>query len=194
MYNDNSVLRNTDNEVICASIAHADHSNISMTGEIIDKVYMDGKLIDTIVGHNIIVNSFTKLVMALCKGETGYAGIKFWAVGSGLATWDSTSVEPLVGETQLTAEIGRVAIAANEIKFLTADYAESNVPTNILQIQHIFGTNDCNGSWREFGIFGGDATATANSGIMINKKHHPVITKTSDMTIERTMRFTINLV
>lgn len=40
MYNDNSALRNTDNEVICASIAHADHSNISMTGEIIDKVYM----------------------------------------------------------------------------------------------------------------------------------------------------------
>lgn len=194
MYNDNSALRNTDNEVICASIAHADHSNISMTGEIIDKVYMDGKLIDTIVGHNIIVNSFTKLVMALCKGETGYAGIKFWAVGSGLATWDGTPVEPLVGETQLTAEIGRVAITANEIKFLTADYAESNVPTNILQIQHIFGIDDCNGSWREFGIFGGDATVTANSGIMINKKHHPVITKTSDMTIERTMRFTINLV
>lgn len=194
MYNDNSALRNADNEVICASIAHADSNNISMTGEIIDKIYKNGKLVDTIIGHNIIVNSFTKLVMALCKGETGYAGIKFWAVGSGLATWDGTPVEPLVGETQLTAEIGRVAITANEIKFLTADYAESNVPTNILQIQHIFGIDDCNGSWREFGIFGGDATVTANSGIMINKKHHPVITKTSDMTIERTIRFTINLV
>ena len=71
---------------------------------------------------------------------------------------------------------------------------ETDIPTNILQIKHTFGVNDCNGTWREFGIFGGNATTTANSGLLINKRHHAVITKTDEMTIERTMRFTLSLV
>ena len=67
-------------------------------------------------------------------------------------------------------------------------------PSNILQVKRVFGEDECNGTWREFGIFGGNATSAANSGIMINKRHHGVITKTSDMTVERVMRFVLNLV
>ena len=48
-------------------------------------------------------------------------------------------------------------------------------------------------SWDSNSIFGGDASSTANSGIMMNKRHHAVITKTSDMTIERVMKFTLGL-
>ena len=96
--------------------------------------------------------------------------------------------------TRLTAEIGRVAIPASEITFLDSNYNEVSNPTNIIQIKHTFGVSDCNGTWREFGIFGGNATATTNSGLLINKRHHSVLTKTSEMTVERTMRFTLNLV
>ena len=90
-------------------------------------------------------------------------------------------------------EIGRVPISASEITFLNADLSVSSVPTNILQIKHTFGPSDCNGKWREFGLFGGNATGSANTGIMVNKRHHGLITKTSEMSIERTMRFTLNL-
>ena len=171
-----------------------DGHNVHMVGEITDRIYKNGVLIEERVGHNLIVNSFLKLAMALLKGQSGFSGIGYWAVGSGASSWDTNLPDPEINATVLTAEIGRVKIQPSEITFLDANYNPSANPTNILQIKHTFDTNDCNGIWREFGIFGGQASATANTGLMINKKHHKIITKTSDMTIERTMRFTLNLV
>lgn len=188
-----NVGRNTDTDVMNIGLVGNDIGKVKMVGEITDKIYKNGKLIDVRVGHNLIVNSFLNLAMALMKGENGYSGIQYWAIGSGADSWDSTTPDPAANATQLTNEIGRVAILPAEIKFVNAEYEESVNPTNILQIEHTFGTADCNGKWREFGLFGGNATATTNSGILINKKHHAVLTKTSDMTIDRTMRFTLTL-
>lgn len=185
--------RDKDTDMMGIQVSSNDLGRVKMVGEITDKIYKNGELIDVRVGHNIIVNSFLNLTMALMAGATGYAGIQYWAIGSGNASWDSNPVDPAENATQLTNEIGRVAIASSEIKFVDAEYQESATPTNILQIEHLFGANDCNGTWREFGLFGGNATTTANSGIMINKKHHAVITKTTDMNIDRTMRFIITL-
>lgn len=172
-----------------------DRKDINMTGHIIDKIYdKNGNLIKVIEGHNMIVNSFTRLVMALCKQEDGFGGIQYWAIGSGNPDWDDEMQDPNGGMTKLESEIGRIAINPSDIVFLSpADYSESQEPTNVIQIQHTFGVDDCNGEWREFGIFGGNATQDADSGIMINKRHHSVITKTDEMIVERTMRFTLNL-
>ena len=171
-----------------------DGHNVHMVGEITDRIYKNGVLVEERVGHNLVVNSFLKLAMALLKGQSGFSGIGYWAVGSGASSWDTNLPDPEINATVLTAEIGRVQIQPSEITFLDASNNPSENPTNILQIKHTFGTNDCNGIWREFGIFGGQASATANTGLMINKKHHTIITKTSDLAIERTMRFTLNLV
>lgn len=186
-------MRNRDTDTAGVQVSDNGLGKVKMVGEITDRIYKDGELIDVRVGHNIIVNSFLNLAMALVAGATGYSGVQYWAIGSGDASWDSNPVDPVENATRLTNEIGRVAIASSEIKFVDAEYQESATPTNILQIEHTFGANDCNGTWREFGLFGGNATATANSGIMINKKHHAVLTKTADMTIDRTMRFTLTL-
>ena len=169
-----------------------DAHNVQMIGEITDKIYKNGVLVDTIVGHNLVVNSFLKLAMLMLKNQSGYKGVSYWAIGSGADSWDSTAVTPNLNETRLTNEIGRVAIPASEIVFLDNNLDVTTTPTNIIQITHTFGTADCNGVWREFGIFGGNATSDANSGLMINKRHHGVITKTEEMTVERTMRFTLN--
>ena len=167
---------------------------VHMTGEIIDRIhYADGH-VEERVGHNLVVNSFLNLVMCLLKQQNGYKGIQYWAVGSGASSWDASLPNPDISATKLTSELGRVPIAASEIQFLNSNYNVVTTPTNILQISHTFGPTDCNGVWREFGIFGGNATTAANSGIMINKRHHAVITKTEEMTIERIMRFTLNLV
>lgn len=193
MIGDNSRLSQMDSEKITAQIPSIDGHKIHMTGQIVDRIYKNGKLIDTIKGHNLVVNSFLKLVMTLCKGEPGYGGIQYWAVGSGDPSWDTDLPNPEINATRLTTEIGRVQIEPSEISYLTVDMAVSPTPTNIIQIRHVFGPSECNGTWREFGIFGGNATGAANSGIMINKRHHGVITKTNDMTIERTMKFVISL-
>lgn len=195
MFNENVKVNKADSETLMMKLMSGDLSDVKMVGESIDRVFdKNGNLIKEIHGHNLVVNSFLRLVMCLLKKQSGYTGIQYWAVGMGNASWDSNMPTPDINATQLTAEIGRVAIPASEIKFLDSNYAETNNLTNIIQIKHTFGVNDCNGTWREFGLFGGNATSNINSGIMINKRHHAVLTKTEEMTVERTMRFTLTLV
>lgn len=191
---ENSNVRNQDNENLALKLMSAGNTNMTMTGQITDRIYKKGVLVEEIVGHNLVVNSFLNLVMCLLKQQNGYSGIKYWAVGSGAVAWDSSMPTPDINANRLTAEIGRVEIDQSNIKFLDSNYNETSTPTNVIQISHTFNEGDCNGVWREFGIFGGNATSTANSGIMINKRHHAVITKTEEMVIERVMRFTLNLV
>lgn len=190
---DNVNMRQQDKETLALKMQSGDLSGVHMTGQITDRIFKNGILVEERVGHNLIVNSFLNLVMCLLKQQSDYKGIQYWAVGSGADAWDSNLPNPSLDATKLTNEIGRVAISAEDIIFLDSDYNPTTTPTNILQISHVFGENDCNGTWREFGIFGGNATATANSGIMINKRHHAVISKSTDMTIERVMRFTLSL-
>lgn len=194
MFNDNTKFKQEDNEMMNLQTLSKEGHQVHMTGEIIDRIhYADGH-VEERVGHNLVVNSFLNLVMCLLKQQNGYKGIQYWAVGSGASSWDASLPNPDISATKLTSELGRVPIAASEIQFLNSNYNVVTTPTNILQISHTFGPTDCNGVWREFGIFGGNATTAANSGIMINKRHHAVITKTEEMTIERIMRFTLNLV
>lgn len=183
----------TDTQSMSIDIKSTDIHNVSMTGEIVDEIYKDGKLVDTVVGHNLVVNSFLKLVMALFANTDGYTGIGYWAVGSGEDSWDDNLPSPEENASRLTNEIGRVPIDKSEIKFLLEDDTGSQTPTNIIQIKHTFDINDCNGPWREFGIFGGNATSEPNTGIMVNKRHHAVTYKTDEMVVTRTMKFTLTL-
>ena len=193
--NENINMKQQDRETLALKMQAGDLSGVHMTGQIIDRIFdKSGNLVEERVGHNLVVNSFLNLVMCLLKQQSGYSGIQYWAVGSGADSWDSSLPTPELSATRLTAEIGRVPISASELSFLDADYNVVTTPTNILQIKHTFGASDCNGVWREFGIFGGNATGSANSGIMINKRHHAVITKTEELTVERIMRFTLSLV
>ena len=194
MIKDNVNMSQQDSEVLALKMMTGDYHDVKMTGQSIDRIFKNGKLVDEIVGHNLVVNSFLNLVMCLLKQQSGYSGVQYWAVGSGASSWDTRMPTPELTATRLTAEIGRVPITADELAFLDQDYRVVSIPTNILQISHTFGADDCNGVWREFGIFGGNATAVLNSGLMINKRHHSVITKTEEMSIERIMRFTLSLV
>ena len=194
MFRENSNMCQSDTEVLGLSLSSADYHSVQMKGDIIDRIhYADGR-VEERVGHNIVVNSFLNLVMCLLKQQSGYTGIQYWAVGSGADSWDNATPDPNITDTRLVSEIGRVEIPTSEISFLDAELNPTSTPTNIIQITHTFGPNDCNGKWREFGIFGGNASASANSGIMINHRHHPILTKTNEMTVERVMRFTLTLV
>lgn len=194
MRRENVVMSHQDTEKLSAKMLAGDLSGVHMTGHCIDRIYKKGVLVDEIIGHNLVVSSFTNLVMCLLKQQEGYSGIQYWAVGSGATSWDSSMPEPTLSEAKLTAEIGRVPISKSKIVFLDSNYNVVSTPTNIIQVSHTFGYSDCNGAWREFGIFGGNATVNANSGIMINKRHHALITKTDEMQVERVMRFTLSLV
>lgn len=190
---DNIRMKQQDKDTLAMSMKANDLSGVHMTGQITDRIYKNGVFVEERVGHNLVVNSFLDLVMTLLKNQNGFKGIQYWAIGSGAEAWDDSLPTPDISATKLTNEIGRVAITADNITFLDSSYNPTSSTTNVLQISHTFGENDCNGVWREFGLFGGNATSTANSGVMINKRHHQVISKTPDMTVERVMRFTLSL-
>ena len=169
------------------------YTKIVAKGELTDVIkYKDGR-VEVRKDHNLVVNSILNLLMALLKNDSSYNGILYWAVGSGLASWDSSLPSPSPSDTALVNEIGRVSIPSSEIKYIDGTNY-SNTPTNKIEISHTFGENDCNGTWREFGIFGGDATSTSGSGIMIDKVNHKILTKTDLMEVNRTLKITLNIV
>lgn len=171
-----------------------DNTMFSVKGELIDEIrYKDGR-IEIIKDHNLVVNSIILLITALLKGESSYYGLSYWAVGQGLASWDSSLPNPSPSDSKLTNEVGRVQILSTDIKYIDGSNNYSETPTNIIEISHTFGTEDCNGTWREFGIFGGNATSTKDSGIMIDKINHKILTKTDLMEVKRTLRITFNIV
>lgn len=165
---------------------------LKVTGDYKDIIkYKNGK-IETKEGHNIVVTSFLNLVTSLLAGKAG--GIKYWAIGSGESSWSSSLPEATTSETQLTNEIGRKAINTSDITFISESGEVSDTPTNKLKITVTFGYDECTGTWREFGLFGGtSASSNANSGILIDKKNHADITKSAEMEITRELTLTLNL-
>lgn len=160
-------------------------------GEFRDTIYYaDGSVEVTEWNRNLIVTGINNLIAALFKGQSGYSGIGYWAIGSGQASWDTSLQNPTASGTKLVTEFARKAIPASAITFLTSSDTVSSTVTNRLQITLTFEESEANGSWREFGIFGGNATATKDSGIMINHKTHSIIPKSNSMRIERQIRFT----
>jgi hypothetical protein len=143
--------------------------------------------------RNIIVNTIGNLIAARFfgnPGDTNDAPIGYWAIGSGNSSWDVTPGIATASDTILVNEFYRKAISPGDITYITPGDVPTSSNTNRLQIVLTFSTSEANGSWREFGIFGGSATIAPNSGLMINHKIHGRIDKTSAISITRTMRFT----
>lgn len=141
--------------------------------------------------HNTVVDECSRLIASMMKNHNGYGGISYWAVGSGVETWDdSNPPAPSVGDTVLSNETFRKAVLAEHMEYL--DEADQPTPsiTNKMRIQMTFTEDEANGPLREFGLYGGNATGTKDSGIMINRKNHGLIYKTSGMTLERTIILT----
>lgn len=160
-------------------------------GEVTDRLIdaKTGDLIEERVYNNLVVDRCSTLIAGLMKGALN--GVQYFAVGSGSSSWNNSSLpSPATSDTQLLAETYRKAITSNDVKFIDANNKESATPTNRLQITVTFNESEANGELRELAIFGGNATATKNSGYMLNRKIHALIYKTSGMKLERIIRFT----
>lgn len=160
-------------------------------GEFKDTIkYKDGR-VEIKEDKNLIVNGIFNLITSLLADKGGYNGLQYWAIGQGEGSWNNDSPPlPTDNDTNLVSEIGRKALDPTLISWVNADNSNSTTPTNKLKVRISFGYNECVGTWREFGLFGGNATTTKDSGIMINHKNHGAIVKTTEMEIEREIVFT----
>jgi hypothetical protein len=141
---------------------------------------------------NLIVDGCNRLLAALMKGQQGLGGILYLAVGQGLKQWDAALPQPQPADTRLLTEILRRPIATEEIIFLDSAGQPAGAPSGRLQISIQLTREDFppNGFQpvREFGLFGGNATAESDSGFMINHVIHPRIDITAGLTLRRTLR------
>lgn len=142
-------------------------------------------------GYNLVVDSASVLIACLMKGQKDIGGVKYFAVGKGASNWSNEAPpSPDAPMTRLVLETFRKEILPADIVFIDSNSEVSETPTNRIQITVTFDEQEANGELREIGIFGGNATAAANSGIMVNCKIHPLIYKTTGMKLERIVRFT----
>jgi hypothetical protein len=144
---------------------------------------------------NRVVERCNGLLAALMKGEPGFSGILYWAVGEGEAAWDNLMPSPSGDDRELSNEVARKALSAEEIVFLDENNEAVEEPTSRLQIGTTFTPEELGGDrpLREFGLFGGDATETANSGWMIDYVIHPRIQLSEEMTLTRNLHLTFGI-
>jgi len=135
---------------------------------------------------NTVVDDCSNLIACLMKGQEGYKGIAYWAVGAGEDHWsDEKPPTPTVNDHSLVKETFRKKLEADNIKFLDERDEVSESVTNKLSITVFFDKNEALGALREFALFGGNATGVKDSGIMINRKTHGLIYKSKGMTLKR---------
>lgn len=137
----------------------------------------------TEVRSNLIVNTLPILLAALMKGEGGYSGILYHAIGEGVSSWDTADPRPTPEVTDATLEAEHFRKTPDSITFRDENGDVSVSPTNIIRIETLFqssvpgvGGRFC----REQGLVGGNATATLDSGLLVNKIHHGAIWLPSD--------------
>lgn len=174
-----------------------DFAGLKVDGQFKDIIKRNGRVVEeTPWNHNIVVTSVTTLIAALIAGKLPTHKL-YWAVGSGSEDWDTETdiPAPTPNETSLVNEIGRKLIEFDSVEFYDAANkpVEDGKMSNRIHITALFGEEECNGDWREFGIFGGNATSDLGSGIMIDDKRHKHIAKTTDTVIERHLILTFNL-
>lgn len=165
-------------------------------GEYVDYIYKKGKLVDVRKGHNLVVDVCSKLLAGLVSGKITGSSI-YWAIGSGQTSWDAlfdagSGPTPSSDAIGLVNEIARIKVSASNFRFVDEsgnELSDSNY-SNRIKCTITVDENTANGKWREFGLFGGNATATQDSGIMIDHIYHNVFNKSEEFSVTRVLTLT----
>ncbi len=150
---------------------------------------------------NLVVRSAGRLIAALMKDPSTLGGIRYLAVGEGEREWDFGDRTPVADTQTLCHEVARPEVKPENIVYLdeqcdteVVECQVSDQPTAHLEISVVLrgadlalGIDEAQ-PLREFGLFGGDATAAAGSGYLIDYVVHPRIDLTPQMTLTRQIR------
>ena len=134
----------------------------------------------------MLTHQFYAHLAALVKGES-VTGSLYIAIGSGEAEWDTTPPLYRRNTEQLSHEIIRKVVVADDVQFLDTEENISETATSRLRIRAHFLEDEGIGTIRECGLFGSNATAAANSGVLLSYFSHPRIEKSSEMQLSRSL-------
>jgi hypothetical protein len=137
---------------------------------------------------NLVVDGAFVLLAALLKRDPDADGILYWAVGAGEPTWDRAQPATVSATSRLVAEVDRLEVPAEAVRYVDAGGEESAEASPTLEIRMAFEWPDERVTLREFGLFGGDATERPNSGTMINHVIHRRIDLEPGQRLTRELR------
>ena len=145
----------------------------------------------TNVRKNTKMDVSAVLMAALMANDPGNAGILQHAQGRGTAGWGTTPPAVSTGDLTLFDEAGR--LAPDSIVFLDAFDVPVAGPTNVILVKTTYDETELVGeTLREQGLFGGTASATADSGIIINVIRHAPLFKSGAFSLIRNIKLTFS--
>lgn len=141
---------------------------------------------------NTKMDAVAILIAALFANDGSLTGgILQHAQGRGDGSWNEPTIPAVTtSDTTLLDEAGRKS--PTSIVFLDAFDVPTVTRTNVIRISTTYLTTDLAGqTLREQGLFGGDATATIDTGIIINVIRHAPIYKSGAAQLIRNIKLTI---
>jgi hypothetical protein len=136
---------------------------------------------------NRIVSTAWPLIAARLRDASAVRGIVCCAFGSGDERWDRAAPTVTPDTRQLAREVARVAIASDQVRYVDAVGQPSADPTHRLELAVTL-IASAPLVVREFGLFGGEATALPDSGRLINYAIHPRVDLTRGARLTRRIR------
>ncbi len=131
------------------------------------------------------------LMAALFADDVTQSGILQHAQGRGDAGWGATPPAVDTTDTTLFDEAGRSA--PDSIVFLDLFDVPVAGPTNIIKVSTTYDETELVGeTLREQGLFGGTASAAADSGIIINVIRHAPFFKSGAFSLIRNIKLTFS--
>lgn len=172
--------------------------SINVTGTITDYIYKNGVLVKKIEGHNLILDSFKTMFRDFLnlndldspdfqKSTAGF----YFLIGSGAESWDSNMPTP--EKTQKYLEHPIWAVKASSY------IMNKDTGNDFVRYTADFPAGSFNGNWREFGLayalaadvmpFPVNSNFINSTYYLLDKYHHPLIEKTNDIRVKRTLDF-----
>lgn len=175
-----------------------DTQKLQIKGEWWDEVYKQdpetGQLVldyVTEVRTNTKMDAVAVLMAALMANDPTQGGILYHAQGRGDAGWGAVPPAVNTADTTLFDEAYRKV--PDSIVFLDPSDVVVPGPTNVIRIRTVYGLAELAGeTLREQALFGGDATATTDSGIIINTIRHDGIFKSGAVQLARNVKLTFS--
>lgn len=170
---------------------------LTLRGEWYDEFYVRGEEGQDVlkerteITHNAILVGAGKLIAGLLANESTFTGgLLYLALGKGDPLWDTAPVNPSFSDVALYDELGRQAPDAIAYTDAVGDPAPPSTITNFIKVTTTFDyVHAINGNYiREMGLFGGDATGLADSGLMLDAIRHAKVYKDSTFKWIRVIR------
>lgn len=155
---------------------------------------------DMSFSDNQIQNAFSTIMAQQLISIYDAPSVLYLAFGHGDTAWDYFSYDQSYEQTTLVDEFYRVPIF-REVRYtgqtsthteslfyyVDSDYEESETATTAIEAKIYIPEGIADGIYREFAMFGEDATEVVDSGTIVNWVVHPMFDKTG-YELTRTIR------